>query len=137
MIKGYRYRIYPNSEQQKALAQMFGNARYIYNWRLDLCIKARESGEKKPSAFDLHKLLTQHKKEEGKETLNAKASGADIEKYFIEILPNYDRERVYTSDMKKVLNWYNILYKEGLITEEVFAEKPEAEIIEVAEKAAE
>ena len=34
-------------EQQKALAQMFGNARYIYNWGLDLCIKARESGEKK------------------------------------------------------------------------------------------
>ena len=48
---------------------MFGNARYIYNWGLDLCIKARESGEKKPSAFDLHKLLTQHKKEEGKEWL--------------------------------------------------------------------
>ena len=70
MIKGYKYRIYPNSEQQKALSQMFGNARYIYNWGLDLCIKAREAGEKKPSAFDLHKLLTQHKKEEGKEWLS-------------------------------------------------------------------
>ena len=69
MIKGYKYRIYPNNEQQKALSQMFGNARYIYNWGLDLCIKAREAGEKKPSYFDLTNLLTSYKKEEGKEWL--------------------------------------------------------------------
>jgi hypothetical protein len=75
-------------------------------------------------------------KEEGKETISTKSSGADIEKYFAAILPSYDRERVYTSDMKKVLNWYNILYKEGLITEETLAEKAE-EVTEDAEKAAE
>jgi hypothetical protein len=76
-------------------------------------------------------------KQEGKETLAPKASGAEIEAYFITILPNYDRERVYTSDMKKVLNWYNILHKEGLITEEAFAEKTEEATTEAAEKAAE
>jgi len=69
MIKGYRYRIYPNNEQQKALAQMFGNARYIYNWGLDLCIKAHEAGEKKPSAFDLINRIVKLKKEGGKEWL--------------------------------------------------------------------
>jgi hypothetical protein len=76
-------------------------------------------------------------KEEGKETLAPKASGAEIEAYFITILPNYDRERVYTSDMKKVLNWYNILHKEGVITEEAFAEKPEEEVAEATDKTAE
>lgn len=76
-------------------------------------------------------------KEEGKETLSPKASGAEIEKYFGQILPNYDRDRVYTSDMKKVLNWYNILHKEGLMSEEAFAEKTEEEVSEAADKAAE
>jgi putative transposase len=69
MIKGYKYRIYPNNEQQKALSQMFGNARYTYNWGLDLCIKAREAGEKKPSYFDLSNAAVKLKKEEGKDWL--------------------------------------------------------------------
>ena len=76
-------------------------------------------------------------KEEGKETLSPKSSGADIERYFVEVLPSYDRERVYTRDMKKVLNWYNILHKEGLITEETLAEKPEEEVAEAGEVAKE
>jgi len=37
------------------------------------------------------------------------SSGADIKKYFKEILPTYDEEKVYVSDMKKVIKWFNIL----------------------------
>ena len=39
--------------------------------------------------------------------------------YFKEILPNYDEERVYASDIKKILNWYNMLQVKGLIVDEI------------------
>ena len=31
-----------------------------------------------------------------------------------EVLPNFDRDRVYPSDIRKLLNWYNILIKAGI-----------------------
>ncbi|GAA4767011.1 MULTISPECIES: DUF5606 domain-containing protein [Flavobacterium] len=43
---------------------------------------------------------------------------AALTAYFLEILPDYDQERVYASDIKKVLNWYNILQSKGLIVVE-------------------
>jgi hypothetical protein len=36
--------------------------------------------------------------------------------YFVEILPDYDKERVYLSDIKKVISWYNILQSKGLVS---------------------
>lgn len=40
--------------------------------------------------------------------------------YFSEVVPDFDRDRVYPSDIKKVINWYNILQANGLeITEEI------------------
>lgn len=39
--------------------------------------------------------------------------------YFKEVLPEYDQERVYPSDIKKVLNWYNILQSKGLIDKDL------------------
>lgn len=38
----------------------------------------------------------------------------NIREYFAEILPDYDRERVYTSDIKKLLSWYNLLLEAGI-----------------------
>lgn len=38
--------------------------------------------------------------------------------YFKEIVPNYDQDRVYPSDIKKVLNWYNILQAKGMVSKE-------------------
>ena len=54
-------------------------------------------------------------KEEGK-PVDVKALGGDagIREYFGEILPDFDRERVYTTDIKKLLSWYNILVAAGL-----------------------
>lgn len=43
--------------------------------------------------------------------------------YFKEILPNYDEERVYASDIKKILNWYNTLQAKGLVEAEAVAEE--------------
>ena len=43
-----------------------------------------------------------------------KASKEQLFDYFAEILPNFDRDRVYPTDVKKLIQWYNILVKNGL-----------------------
>ena len=48
-------------------------------------------------------------KEEGEEAMSHKESGIKLTAYFSEILPDFDQERVYTSNIKKVLQWYNTL----------------------------
>ncbi|CAL2102932.1 conserved protein of unknown function [Tenacibaculum sp. 190130A14a] len=52
-------------------------------------------------------------KEDGKEAISHKESGNKLQAYFGEVLPNYDDERVYTSNIKKVVQWYNILVNAG------------------------
>ena len=54
-------------------------------------------------------------KENGGQAINAKASPEELKKYFEEVLPDYDKERVYGSDVKKVLSWYNLLHEKGLL----------------------
>ena len=56
------------------------------------------------------------KKEDSKESsLNyKKASAQELHDCFAEVLPNYDRDRVHDSDIKKLLQWYNILAKYGI-----------------------
>lgn len=51
------------------------------------------------------------KKEDGKETISHKESNEKLTSFFKEILPDYDNERVYVSNIKKVVQWYNILLK--------------------------
>ncbi len=53
-------------------------------------------------------------KEEGKETISHKVPKEELEEYFFGILPDYDEDRVYPSDIKKVLQWYNMLVKNDL-----------------------
>ena len=43
-----------------------------------------------------------------------KASGDELREYFAKVLPNFDRERVHVSDIKKLIQWYNILVNNGL-----------------------
>ena len=67
-----------------------------------------------------------HKKEEGKETsVSPKADKLALEEYFFSILPNYDEDRVYASDMKKILSWYNLLLNSGTLKEALEAETTE------------
>ena len=54
-------------------------------------------------------------KENGGEAISHKVSKNELESYFSEILSEYDEDRVYTSDMKKVIQWYNLLHKKGLL----------------------
>jgi len=49
-------------------------------------------------------------KEKGSKTsIPHKSSKIELEEYFFEVLPKYDEDRVYASDIKKVIQWYNIL----------------------------
>lgn len=81
--------------------------------------------------FDVFKAI--YEKENGGQAINPKSSGNDLKKYFTEILPLYDKERVYVSDIKKVLTWYNLLIEQELFDpnavedEDVEAEEPKGE----------
>ena len=55
------------------------------------------------------------KKEKAKQSISHRADKEDLIKYFKDILPNYDVERVYISDIKKVIQWYNTMQAAGLI----------------------
>ena len=65
----------------------------------------------------LGKVLENMKQlEESKEaSINyKKASGDELREYFAKVLPNFDRERVPVSDIKKLIQWYNILVNNGV-----------------------
>lgn len=78
-------------------------------------------------------------KNEGK-TVDVKAIGDDkkIREYFKTILPDFDDERVYTNDIKKVFSWYNQLIAAGIdkFKNDEIAEDKAAEAAEAADKAA-
>ena len=56
----------------------------------------------------------QEKEKGGKTAVGHKADKLTLEEYFFEVLPNYDEDRVYASDIKKVVQWYNILTDHGI-----------------------
>lgn len=70
-------------------------------------------------------------KENGKATsISHKDSKDVLEEYFFAVLPDYDEDRVYPSDIKKVVRWYNLLQQNNLLDlleeqEEVTADKEE------------
>lgn len=55
------------------------------------------------------------KKEDGKKTISHKSSTNDLKGLLSAVLPDYDEERVYVSDIKKLINWYNQLIEKNLI----------------------
>lgn len=61
--------------------------------------------------------------EEG-QSFDPKASGDQLKTYFEDILPEYDRDRVYVSDIKKIISWYNLLQEKELLNFEEEEEKP-------------
>lgn len=71
------------------------------------------------------------KKENGNACQDPKADGSTLRKYFEEILPDFDQERVYTSDIKKILGWYNLLQEKELLE---FSEEDESAEKEMEQK---
>lgn len=71
------------------------------------------------------KELFKRIQESGKE-ISQKVSPAEIKTIFEEVIPEYDKSRVYASDMKKIIQWYQLLNEKDLLKEtEVEEEKPE------------
>lgn len=64
-------------------------------------------------------------KEKGGPAVNPKADDKEITAYFAQILPDYDKERVYVSNMRKLFSWYSILQSTGNLKEK--EEKKEGE----------
>ena len=56
----------------------------------------------------------QQKEDGGKTSVSHKADKLALEEYFFEVLPDYDEDRVYPSDIKKVIQWYNVLLDNGV-----------------------
>lgn len=68
----------------------------------------------------LREVLKRMKEKEngGKASVGSKASGNELFTYLKEVLPDYSRESVYASDVKKIISWYNILMENGVELEE-------------------
>lgn len=73
-------------------------------------------------------------KNDNKEVDVKSMSDAQLREYFADYLPAYDRERVYTNDIRKLFQWYNILAANG-VTKFKDDEIKEAEAAEAVEKA--
>jgi len=63
-------------------------------------------------------------KENNGPAISHKEDNTKLEAYFAEVLPDYDQDRVYASDIKKVLNWYNMLQAKGMVSKDA----PAAEV---------
>ena len=79
-------------------------------------------------------FLALHKKYEGKEAISHKAPNNELTSLFSEVLPEYDEERVYVSNIKKVVQWYNLLVTSGFDFETI---KEDFKKLEEAQNAAE
>ncbi len=74
-------------------------------------------------------------KEAGKKAISHNASAKELKTYFSEAVPEYDKDRVYVSDIKKIIKWYNTLIDTGLMEfEEEKSENKEANIKEDNQK---
>ncbi|RZJ31472.1 MAG: hypothetical protein EOO48_01955 [Flavobacterium sp.] len=85
--------------------------------------------EEKPLAEVMRNIA---KKENNGPAISHKEDNATLTAYFKEVLPDYDEDRVYASDIKKVLNWYNLLQAKGMVS----SVDPKAEAKQPKEKAA-
>ena len=66
-------------------------------------------------------------KENGqKTTISHKSTNEELEAYFFSVIPDYDEDRVYPSDIKKIIQWYNLLIDKGFL-EETSEEEAHAE----------
>ena len=76
-----------------------------------------------------------HSRTEGKQAPDPNAGGETVKNFFREAVPEYDPERVYVSDMKKALTWYNLLLEKEML--DFTEESPDEESAKEEEQSAE
>ncbi len=84
------------------------------------------SGDTIPVAEVLKKMYDKQAAAPGPDS---KSSDAELVKYFGEVLPDYDKEKVHTSDIRKAILWYNLLQKTDIFTIKDEPKKDDAPII--------
>ncbi len=91
----------------------------------DISIYTEEEDVKLADVF-----IAIHKHENGAAVSILKGSNDELKNYFQKVMPTYDKDRVYVSDIKKVLTWYNIIIENNLFdakqAEETISEETEA-----------
>lgn len=75
-------------------------------------------------------LKIKEKENGGPTSISHKDSKDVLEEYFFEVLPNYNEDRVYASDIKKVIQWYNLLEKHDLLNDLVASESSSEDLSE-------
>jgi len=71
---------------------------------------------------------------EGKPALDGKSDNKQLQAFFLEVVPDYDSDRVYISDIRKIISWYNLLLEHQLLD---FTEKEEEKPEDKKEEATE
>lgn len=72
--------------------------------------------EDRPLA-DIYEAI--YKLEDGGKSVSANASAQDQRDKLLEVFPEYDEDRVYSSDLKKLFKWYNMLVDNGFLKEAI------------------
>ena len=88
----------------------------------DIAIYTNEKG------VPLYEVLSSVKQKENGQKVSielSKASPDELRAYLAELLPDFDRERVYPTDIKRLLTWYNLLLEAGITEYEPQEEKQE------------
>ena len=118
-----------------------GKVRYLSALKCVRAVVGKVSGLSDISIYTdteevpLYTVLNTIKEQHNAEVLDLKALGNQgIKEVFEKALPEYDRDRVYAGDMKKVLQWYNTLIKAGITDFIPAEESEEAEDEEAAEE---
>ena len=74
-----------------------------------------------------HVMANIFKAYEGQKAISPKASADELKAFMDKVLPEWDKDRVYTSDIKKLVTWYNILVEKGFVSDKEDEEKKEEE----------
>lgn len=124
-----------NLKEIMAISGQHGLFKYIAQGRNGIIVEGLED-KKRINAYSTYKVSTLediavftntgevalkdvlrkiHEKENGGKAPGVKASNDELKAYFDAILPDYDREKVYVSDMRKIVAWYNILQQANML----------------------
>ncbi len=84
-------------------------------------------------------MLEAYKQKESNPPVDAKSKDEELRSYFAKVLPNYEKEKVHVSDIKKFIKWFHILDEKGILQTELEekAKETETEKTETNESAAE
>lgn len=82
-------------------------------------------------------LLKIYEKVDGKQTISHKSSNNELKSFFESVLPDYDKERVYVSDIKKLISWYNLLIEHKLFDPKDLMDEEEEQKTDVNENKSE